>query len=163
MTGESMRLSNRLIKKFQNKQELLEELKKGKSPQQIWNYTAKQMGKFYAVAHHLLEEKRVEEARNAFIFLITLNPTHSEYWLGLGFAEQYLHQYEEAIDAYEMAAIYNMGHPLPYLYLAKCLFAIHDRKSALQAIEIALEYAQDSKEYEPFKREALKAKKTLLS
>lgn len=156
-----MKLPNRLIKKFQNKELLLEELRNGKIPQKIWNYSQKQIEKLYFLAHRLLEEKRFYDARDAFIFLITLNPYHLEYWLGLGFAFQYLHAYEEAIDAYEMAAICHLDHPLPYLYLAKCLFAIHDKKSAMQAIEIALEYAGDRQEFDELKKEALKAKKVL--
>lgn len=138
-------------------------MKKGQSPQKIWGYSNEEMGKFYLIARHLLEEARYEEALDAFVFLLTLNPTHPEWWMGLGVAMQYLHEYEGAIDAYEMAAIYQIEHPLPYLYLAKCLFAIHDRESALQAIEIAIEYAGDLEEFKELKAEALKAKKTLLS
>lgn len=87
---------------------------------------------------------------------------HSEYWMDLGVALQMSHDYEGAIDAFEIAAIYNVEHPLPYLYLARCLFAIHDRKSALQSLELAIAYADEREEFAEIKEQANKAKNTLL-
>ena len=54
---------------------------------------------------------------------------------------QLCHEYEAAIDAYELAAICDISSPIPYFYLAKCLFAIHDRESALKALDLAIETA----------------------
>jgi tetratricopeptide (TPR) repeat protein len=70
--------------------------------------------------------------------------------------------YEAAIDAYEMAAMHDITSPVPYFYLAKCLFAIHDRESALQAIDLALEYAEESSDYDELKEQAKAARALLL-
>ena len=49
-----------------------------------------------------------------------------------------------------------------FRYLAKCFFAVHDRENALNALELAVEYASDFAEYADLKRKAIKAKNLLL-
>ena len=140
---DEFKISKRIRNKLKRKDLLRKELSNGKSAQEILEFSDETLGKFYRAAHQLLEHQRYEDAANAFIFLVTLNPYHPEYWMDLGAALQLCKNYEEAIDAYEIAAIYNIENPLPYFYLAKCLFAIHDRPSALQAFDLAIEYADD--------------------
>ena len=77
-------------------------------------------------------------------------------------ASQLSQDYELAIDAYEMAAVCQVQDPTPYFYLAKCLFAIHDRSSALLALDLAIEYAGVNEKFKDIKKEAQKAKKILL-
>jgi type III secretion system low calcium response chaperone LcrH/SycD len=155
-------LSKQLLDKLADKPAMIHMLREGRSAQNLWEFSDQMMEKLYLAAHQLLENKKNEEAVNAFVFLVTMNPIHSEYWLGLGASLQRCHEYEAAIDAYEITAIYSLGHPLPYIYLAKCLFAIHDRTSALQALELAIEYTEGHEEFAELKKEALHAKEMLL-
>ena len=148
--------------RLKNKPFLKRLLAGGKSAQQILELIVRQWLKFGHAAYMLLDHKHYEDAVDAFLFLVTLNPYHQDYWLGLGMASQLCHQYENAIDAYEMAAICKIDNPLPYLYLAKCLFSIHDRKSALEALNLAIEYADDLEEYSHIKEQAELARQTLL-
>lgn len=157
-----MVLSKKLVKKLSKKKAVLHALRAGQGGQALFEFSEEVMGDFYRAAHQLLQENKSEDAVNAFIFLVTLNPMHAEYWMGLGAAFQMAHRYESAIDAYEMAAIYHLDHPLPYLYLSKCLFAIHDRSGALLALELAIEYASLNEEYKAFKEEAENMKNHLL-
>lgn len=157
------KLSKKAKIKLKNKKQLKKELAQGKSAQEIMGFSEEVMNKFYLAAYRLFESKKYVDAGNAFLFLVTLNPYRHDYWLGLGMATQMCHDFEAAIDAYEMASICDIVNPVPYLYLAKCLFAIHDRTSALQALDLAIESADDLVEYEALKREAMAAKKILLS
>lgn len=157
------KLSKKAKMKLKNKKQLRKELAQGKSAQEIMGFSDESMAKFYAAAYHLFENKKYIDAADAFLFLVTLNPYRHDYWLGLGMATQMCHEFEAAIDAYEMASICDINNPIPYLYLAKCLFAIHDRTSALQALDLAIEIADDFGEYEDLKRQAIAAKKILLS
>jgi len=157
------KLSKKVKEKLKNKALLKKELAAGKTAQQIMGFTDETMAKFYRAAYHLFENRRYADATNAFLFLVTLNPHNHDYWLGLGMATQLYGDFEAAIDAYEMAAITDMESPVPYFYLAKCLFAIHDRESALQALELALEYADDRPDYVELKQQALAARKLLLT
>jgi type III secretion system low calcium response chaperone LcrH/SycD len=156
------KLSKKVKEKLKNKALLKRELAAGKSAQEILEFSDETMVKFYKAAYRLVENKRWKDAANAFLFLVTLNPHNHDYWLGLGMSTQMCADYEAAIDAYEMAAITDIESPVPYFYLAKCLFAIHDRESALQAIELALEHANGRVEYEELKQQALIAHKLLL-
>jgi type III secretion system low calcium response chaperone LcrH/SycD len=137
-------------------------LEQGRTAQEILKFSDEKMGKFYQNAYQLFELKMYEDASCAFLFLATLNPHNHDYWLGLGMATQLCHEYEAAIDAYELAAIIDIDSPVPYFYLAKCLFAIHDRESSLQALELAIETAGEKEEFAELRRHAEMAKEVLL-
>lgn len=156
-------LSDKAIAKLKNKKVLQKEIAEGKTAQEIMGFSDAAMAKFYEAAYKIFEHRRYADAANAFLFLATLNPYNHEYWLGLGMASQLSHDYESAIDAYELAAISDIESPIPYFYLAKCLFAVHDRESAIQALELAIDLAGDSAEYAELKEQALAAKALLLS
>jgi type III secretion system low calcium response chaperone LcrH/SycD len=159
---KEFQLSPKVKKKLKNKKLLKKELSEGKTAQEIIEFSDATMAKFYGAAYQLFEHKRYKDAANAFLFLATLNPYNHEYWLGLGMATQMCQDYESAIDAYELAAISNLSSPVPYFYLAKCLFAIHDRESALQALDLAIETANNIPDYQELKQQAIMAKKILL-
>lgn len=159
---EEFEISKNIQAKLKNKKLLKKELAEGKCAQEILNLSDHAMNHFYEAASLLLEHRRYEDSLNAFLFLITLNPYRYRYWLGLGRSYQFLDDYEMAINAYEMAAACEIADPMPYFYLAKCLFALHDRKSALQALDLAIEYADGIEEHAQLKKEARKAKKLLL-
>lgn len=160
---DDFKISKRVRAKLKDRAALRKELAAGKSAQDILGFSDQTVNKLYHAAHQLLEHQRYTDAANAFVFLVTLNPYRPHYWMGLGASLQFCHEYESAIDAYEMAALYKVEDPLPYFYLAKCLFAIHDRRSALQAIDLAIEYAEDKDEYAELKLDAIRAKKVLLN
>lgn len=155
-------LSKKVKQKLKDKELLKKEIAAGKSAQEILEFSNETMAKFYQAAYFLFEKKRYTEAADAFLFLATLNPHNHDYWLGLGMATQLNGNWEAAIDAYEMAAINRLDSPVPYFYLAKCLFAVHDRKSALEAIQLAIDYADDIPEYANLKEQALAAKDLLM-
>ena len=159
---QDFKLSKKVREKLKHASALKKELAAGKSFQDIVEFSSETMNKLAQSAYHLFENKRYTDAANAFLFLVTLNPHVHDYWLGLGMSAQMCHDYEAAIDAYEMAAVSEVTNPIPYFYLAKCLFAVHERESTLQALELAIEYSDDIEEYAEMKRQAIAAKKLLL-
>lgn len=158
---KEFKLTPKVRQKLKDKTLLKEELEAGKTAQEILEFSDMSMAKFYGASYKLFEHQRFEDASNAFLFLATLNPYNYDYWVGLGMSLQMLGDYELAIDAYEMAAICQVDNPVPYFYLAKCLFAIHDRESALQALDLAVEYSSEHAEYSEMLIQALKAKDLL--
>lgn len=155
-------LPKKIKEKLKDVGRVKKELHEGKSAQDILEISNESMTEFYQAAYKLFAGKRYTDAANAFLFLVTLNPYHHDYWLGLGMSTQMCQEYESAIDAYEMAAICQVESPVPYFYLAKCLFAIHDRESALLALDLALEYSAQSDEFSDLHDQAVKAKAILL-
>lgn len=158
---DEFKLSKKAKNRLKDKEWLKKELAKGKTPQELLEFSDEVMGKFYQAAYRLFEHKRYTDAANAFLFLVTLNTHNHDYWLGLGMSTQMNGDYESAIDAYEMAAATDISSPVPYFYLAKCLFAMHDRTSALQALELALDCAGDNEEYAELRKQAIAAKALL--
>ena len=160
---DEFHLSKKVKKKLRDREQLKKELAAGKSAQEILEFSNSTMEKFASAAYGLLESGHHSDAANAFLFLVTLNLYQYDYWLGFGMASQLCGEYAAAIDAYEMAASCKLENPFPYFYLAKCLFAIHERESALMAINLALEYADEHDEYSDLKKQALAAKRLLKS
>ena len=158
---DEFKLSKKAQKKLKNKKQLKKEFSQGHTPQEIIGYSNETMAKFYGAAYHLFENRHYKDASDAFLFLVTLNAYNHDYWLGLGMSSQMCGDFDLAVDAYELAAICNMENPVPYFYLAKCLFAMHDRDSALQALELAIEYSHDTPDFADLKKQALAAQ-TLL-
>lgn len=156
------KISKKVRERLKDRDWLRMQLAKGKTAQQILEFSDETMAKFYAAAYRLFEHRHYVDAANAFLFLVTLNAYNHDYWLGLGMATQMTGDFEAAIDAYEMAAVCELDNPIPYFYLAKCLFAMHERDSALEALDLALEYSSDRAEYRQLKREAQAARVLLL-
>lgn len=155
-------LTEEVKKRLKDKRFLEKEFASGKSAQEILEIDNKKMANFYRAAYQLFEYKRYEDAANAFYFLVTLNAYNYDYWLGLGMASQMCKEYETAIDAYEMAINCELENPVPYFYLAKCFFAVHDRENALSALELALEYSEGHEEFQELLQQALTAKNIIL-
>lgn len=155
-------LPKKIALHLKDKTEFKQELDKGKTAQEILEISQETMAKFYGAAYHLFEHKHYQSAADGFVFLVTLNGHNYDYWLGLGMSEQLCGHYEDAIDAYEIAAIIEIENPISYFYLAKCLFAIHDRESSMLALDLAIEYAENRPEFFDLEQQAKAAKKLLI-
>ncbi|MCB1111845.1 MAG: SycD/LcrH family type III secretion system chaperone [Chlamydiales bacterium] len=158
---ENFHLSEKAKSRLEDKEWLKKQLAKGKSAQKILEITDRSMKSFYEAAQRLYDHQFYTDAANAFLFLVTLNPYNHDYWLGLGKSTQMTSDFEAAIDAYEIAMHLNVDSPVPYFYLAKCFFAMHDPENALTALDLALEYAGDNKEYADLKIQAMAARELL--
>ncbi len=158
MTKEALltmfHLNNRTRLLLKDRNLVKEALKTGKSPQAILEFSSGEMALLYKCARQLFTEGKYSDATDAFLFLSTLNDTCQEYWLGLGMSLQMEKHYEAAVDAYEIAATCDIESPIAYFYLAKCLFALNDRESAMEALAIAIEYAGDQEEFQELKHQA---------
>jgi len=159
---EEYMLSNKAKENLKDKKNLKQNLESGKSVFELIDFKQETCAKFYQAAFKLFEEHKYADAADAFLFLITLDSANHDYWLGLGMSTQLLHQYEAAIDAYEMAAISKLDSPVPYFYLAKCLYAVHDKESSLSALNLAIEYSNDELIFQDLKNQAIVARDLLL-
>lgn len=137
-------------------------ISQGKRIQELVGFSDEEMDTFYVAAGDLYNEHKYADAVDAFLFLATLSPNHGEYWIGLGMSLQRCEHHEEAVSAYELAAICNLDDPVSYFHLSKCLFAMHERDNALQAIELAIELSEDREEYDELHHQALVARTIIL-
>lgn len=155
-------ISDRTRLLLKNRVFIQESLRQGKSPQAVLGVTQEEMAIFYRYARALFTGAEYDKAVDAFLFLSTLDEGCQEYWIGLGMALQMQKKYEAAIDAYEVGATCGIESPVPYFYLAKCFFALHDKTNAMDSLEIAIEYAGDLEEYRELKEQAESAREILL-
>lgn len=161
MSKSKFTVSRLLRVKLLEKAWLQEQLDVGNSIQDILGFSDRLMHDLHACSRQLFEHHRYHDATDAFLFLVTLCPSRFDFWLGLGASSQRIGDFEGAIDAYEMAAMCEISNPWPYFYLANCLFAIHERDSALQAIELALEYSEGRDEYRDVYNQSIAARSLL--
>jgi type III secretion system low calcium response chaperone LcrH/SycD len=159
---QKIRISQEAKLKIKNKALCKKELSQGKSGQEMAGFSDEAMSTFFHAANTIFKEQRYQEAAEAFLFLAMLDQGRHEYWLGLGMATQMCHQYEAAIDAYEIAALCDITSPVAYFYLGKCLFAVHDRENALRALDLAIENAGEEERFVELKNQAIEAKNILL-
>jgi len=137
-------------------------LKVAQEPFKALQISEQEIADCYRRARECFTNKEFETARQAFLFLSTLCPQHAEMWLGLGMSLQQLGHYEEAIDAYELAALVDPSSPVAYFYLSKCFFAMHEYQHVLNAIELALECSEGREEFSSLYLEAMEVKALIL-
>lgn len=133
----------------------------GKTFQEILEFDDATMERFYQVARSLLEVHRHRDAADAFLFLTTLNPFVSAYWIGLGMCEQSQEEFKQALVAYAMASISDRHNPTPLYYSAACHYALNDIDQALRSLEIAIDEAGDHDAYAVIRERALASQKIL--
>ncbi len=138
-------------------------VEEGKNFQDILGYSDTEMDEFYQIAYKLLEGHRYSEATDAFLFLTTLNPFSSDYWLGMGVCEQINQNYSQALVAYSMTIIGSNHQPIAHYRSAACHHALGDTRAALRALDKAIEGATEWEGYDQILSDALRSKERLLS
>lgn len=137
-------------------------VEEGKTFQEILEFDEKTMQDFYRVARNLLDRNQSQDAVDAFLFLTTLNPFVSAYWVGLGMCEQLQEEYKRALVAYAMAQVTDRTNPIPQYYSAACHHALGETDRALTCLEKAIEDADEYDAFASVKMRALIAQKALL-
>ncbi len=102
----------------------------------------------YEVAFGLFEQKRYSECIDAFIFLTTINPNVSSFWLGLGSALQMEARLDEALAAYRIAITKDPERLDSYLYAARCCVQMKEYEEGQKICDTALAMASKHPEQE---------------
>lgn len=101
----------------------------------------------YQYAYHFYQNGKYEEAADFFRTLTTLNCRDRNYWIGLAGSLKMLKQYNEALNAYTIAAVIHCEDPLVHAHAADCCFAIGDLERGKLALESAESLAAGKEEY----------------
>src|SRR5438105_402460 len=93
--------------------------------------------KTYQIAYHLYEAGKYSEAEGVFRELIAAEETNYHFWMGLGACLQVQKKLGAAVEAYMVAALFEMQEvdPFPHFHAAECLYLLGESKPALQALE----------------------------
>jgi len=125
--------------------------------QVVFNISQEKLEEYYLAALKILEHHRWEDALDAFLFLIFLNPLVANFWIGLGFIEQSMGQYSNALNAYFMAQFLDPENPTPYANSYQCHLGLKDEAQAKKCYQIALELCGESSEWSDLKKSLIKA------
>lgn len=129
--------------------------KKGNAAQQLLGISDDVLEKYYEVALHLLDQKKWDSARDAFLFLTFLNPCMHNFWMGLGIAEQWQRHYESALLAYSMAETTDPGDPAVYANEFQCNLALNAKEEASKSLKKALEICGENDDFANLKAQLL--------
>ncbi len=138
-----------------------EKIAQGVSLQELAQVSDETIDKLYQAAKNLYELKNYNDASDAFLFLTNINPKKFAFWLGLANALYCLKRYEEAIPAYTNAYTINPSNPNCYLYASYCHSACGEIEKAINTIDLALQTAEETKEFADWKPSLQEEKRRL--
>lgn len=163
---EELKKSNVDLKPFQTKEESLKMLdnpialkrflEQGKAISEVLGFSEESVDKLYQTAHHILAEKRYQDAKDAFFFLVTIAPQVTECWLGLGFAYGQCKETEGAIHSYLRAIALSPHKADGYIAFMRLFSAQGDIPRAQRVCEIGMEFVKEH-EKQPWAQELAKA------
>ena len=109
--------------------------------------TDEEMEAIYGVAYNLYESGKYEDALQVFKFLCFFDHLEKKYWMGLGAVNQMLKKYDDANNAYSMAAMLDIDDPTPAMHAANCLLLAGKKKEAESALNFVKEMAPKEQQH----------------
>lgn len=104
----------------QDKTTLSTHLEAGNTLQDLAKISDEAMELLFLAAKRLFNNGQYEESRDAFAFLTSLNHTKYLFWLGLGYSEYRLQNFQKALDALTLACEANPDDALSKSTLSRC-------------------------------------------
>ncbi len=99
----------------------------------VRGYTEDELEAVYHFAHNAYQQRKYEEARQLFQFLVHNDHAESRFWMGLAASLQMSGGHKQAVTAYGMAAILDATNPRPALHAGECYLALGDPENARNA------------------------------
>lgn len=113
------------------KEQLIEQRKL----QALCGYSNNVLLNFYEMATRFFDEKKYDDALNAFTFLCMLNPAVSSFWIGQALTFEAKQDYTKAIEAFEKGV---KAEPLdfdPFLGMIRCSQELKDYHKVRDLLE----------------------------
>lgn len=116
-------------------------LEQGKSIQQLLGFSPETMKKFFEVGLKLVKEGNFAKAKDVFYFLVTLASETPAFWLGLGFSNARLNNFDEARGAFQQVIDLDPKNGDAYLGCMNALLKQNSPNEALRLCEEGLAVA----------------------
>lgn len=110
-------------------------LMEGATLADVRGYTEEELEAVYHFAHNAYQQRKYDEARRLFQFLVHNDHAESRFWMGLAASCQLSGSHEQAVTAYSMAAVLDATNPRPALHAGECYLALGDMKNARKAFD----------------------------
>lgn len=102
-------------------------------------FTSEDLNIIHALAYALFKKGEEQEAKRIFQQLVSLKPFEDDYWHGLALCWQTEKKYQEALKAWNIAALLRNGNPGPHFYLAECYLALGDMEKGSKSFDACQE------------------------
>ncbi len=145
------KISNLVVLIADDRQRFIDELIDDKTIQEIAGISDGAIEKMYQASKWLYDQKRYQEARDAFGFLTMLNSQKFAFWLGLGNSEYQLQNYSAALYAYAFESRVNPTDYFCHMFACRCYEALNDLDNAKNSLELALYVIGDNPEHQEIK------------
>lgn len=96
----------------------------------------------YSMGYAYYNSGKMDEAEKVFKFLTVFSHTTAKYWIALGGVRQAKREYADAIQAYALAALFDVELPKPHYFAAECALAMGDLDNAESGVRTLLELAK---------------------
>lgn len=99
---------------------------------------------FYTDAFAQYEAGKFTEAIEAFRLLCYRHPLEGRFWFGLAASLQESRKYEEALQAWAVAAVLKRRDPYPHFHAAECYFSLQNLEDGAKALDEAAEKSNEN-------------------
>jgi tetratricopeptide (TPR) repeat protein len=142
------------LKALNDPKKVTSTIAKGKALFELLGISLSDITEMYAIAKMIAEEKRYEEAKDAFYFLTSIATTSSECWLCLAITSAHCGEYEEALNACQVALQLAPDKAENYLGLAFVQIQMQDFEAAKNSCDSGLQFAHTHKK-EPWAKDLI--------
>lgn len=140
MTAKAFGISENLLEEVRNA------LLSGVPMYQILNIKESVIQARYALAYQLYTSGQLKKAESLFRWLCSYSNIDVANWMGLGACRQAQENYEGAMEAYQMAALYGaLEDPAPFFYCGICLLKLQRKDDAKVAMQTVLTLGDTSR------------------
>lgn len=140
-------ISQDALNRVQNQQECFNAIKSGILPFQLFNFSDETLKNCYQAALQLAQDGDFVKSRNAFFFLVTINPRERNFWLGLAITATQLKESDTALNASLTALTLDPTKAEAYLNALHLYLQANDQESAIklcmQGIDFAKSHSND--------------------
>lgn len=109
----------------------------------------------YSHGYRLYNAEKFNEAFTVFRMLMLLNPVEKKYLFGLAACLHRMKEYEDAVKAYLLNAIYDSKNPVIYFHVADCYARLGVLPLAQNALEDVVRLSADQPSFKVLKERAL--------
>ena len=136
--------SQKAIKEFYHRENVERWAEEGKPLFKALDLPPQAVAVMYEAACYLFKERRNEDARAAFRFLLVLAPYMADFWTGFGAAQLRLGQYGDAVESLERASALDPSSIQVLLLLCRVLVELNRRGEAEARLGARLDEAARS-------------------
>ena len=121
---------------------------------QIKGFTATEIEAVYQIAHGFYQQRHYEKAAQLFQYFSMHEHTDRRFWMGWAASLQQLKRYQNAIRAYAVATMLDVGEADAPFHAAECYIALKAWDKAKESLEVVLTIAEDEEAHADYARRA---------